>query len=137
MSSIGAINWSEVFDTTIGNGCGLYNNTISYIDSGWEVKIRSFSSYECEICPEGEHPDMDSLTSVLIRLHSTYPDIWKAYIHVSDGEEYICTMDNRFQMCAPDEVATLAIRIMQSYLNQYIAMKNRKAHNSQNSKDEG
>ena len=137
MSSIGAINWSEVFNTTIGNGCGLYNNTISYVDSGWKVKIKNFSSYECEICPEGEHPDMDSLTSVLIRLHSTYPDIWKAYIQVKDGEEYICTMDDRFQMYAPDPVATLAMRIIQSYVNQCIAMKNRKSYNSRNSKEEG
>ena len=114
MSSIGAINWSDVFDTTSG-GCGLYKDALSYIDSGWKVKIRSFSSYECEICPEGEHPDMDSLVSVLVRIHSTYPDIWKAYIHVRDRENYICTMDNRFQICTPDEVSTLAMLILQIY----------------------
>lgn len=135
MSSIGAINWSDVFDTTSG-GCGLYKDALLYIDSGWKVKIRSFSSYECEICPEEGHPDMDSLVSVLVRLHSTYPDIWKAYIHVSDREEYICTMDDRFQLYAPDEVSTLAMRIIQSYVNQYIAMKNRKSHNSRNSKEQ-
>ena len=115
MSVSGAINWSDVFDTTSG-GCGLYEKILSYIDSGWEVKIRRFSSYECDICPEGEHPDMDSLASVLVRLHSTYPDIWKAYIHVRDKEEYICTMDDRFQICTPDEVATLAMHIMQVYM---------------------
>lgn len=115
MSSSGAINWSDLLNT-VGNGCGLYNNTISYIDSGWEVKIRNFSSYECEIYPEGDHPDMDSLVSVLVRIHSTYPDIWKAYIRIKDREEYICTMDDRFQICPPDEVATLAVRLMQVYL---------------------
>lgn len=137
MSSIGAINWSDLLNTAIGNECGLYNNTISYVDSGWEVRIRSFSSYECEIYPDGGHPDMDSLVSVPVRLHSTYPDIWKAYIHVSDREEYICTMDDRFQLYAPDEVATLAMHIIQSYLKQSIAMKHRKARNSRNSKEEG
>ena len=58
---------------------------------------------------------MDSLMSVLVRIHSMYPDIWKAYIHVRDRENYICTMDGRFQICTPDEVATLAMLILQIY----------------------
>lgn len=114
MSASGTTSLKDVYDAV--DGCGFYSNIPSYVDSGWEVKVRNFSSYECEICPEGKHPDIDSLPSVLVRLHSTYPDIWKAYIHVRDREEYICTMDDRFQICTPDEVATLAMRIMQVYL---------------------
>lgn len=133
MSSSGAINWSDLRNT-VGNGCGLYNNTISYVDSGWKVKTRDFPSYECDIRPEGGHSNIDSLMSVLVRLNSMHPDIWKAYIHVREGENYICTMDDRFQLYASDEVATLAMCIMQSLLKQSIARKNRKARNS---KDEG
>ena len=131
----GAINWSTVFNTASG-GCGLYEKTLSYVDSGWEVKVRNFSSYECEICPEGEHPDMDSLMSVLVRIHSMYPDIWKAYIHVRDRENYICTMDGRFQICTPDEVSTLAMFLIQIYQKaQWDSVK--KQNSLKSGEDEG
>lgn len=120
----GATSWKNLYDDAVRE-CGFYSNTPSYLDSGWEVKIKNSSSEICEIYSEGEHPDMDSLTSVLTRLNSAYPDIHEVYIHVG-AEEYICSIDDRFQLYTPDPVSSLAMRIMQAYLrDQWVLAKKR------------